>query len=187
MQTPQPNPDSGRCVQCGEQLENRTKGRRKRYCSDACRHRAWEIRQAAKQGAVAQEVIELPPIIKEAPYSVERIIEFLREKPQRLADIVQELPYRREALHILRQAENRLVWKLREEDEQLEEILDQVLEDESGFKVIKNEGGPEFSFPVQTFHYRGRDWDLPVAWNYKTKKRWVNHLLDGDEQSPGTN
>ena len=64
-------PHSTACERCGEPVCQPTgSGRRRRWCSDACRRRGWEERQAAQRGAIAVRQIPVQPSLSEC---VERV------------------------------------------------------------------------------------------------------------------
>ncbi len=46
------------CLACGAEVAVPQRGRVPRWCSSACRHRAWATRTAADAGLVAKEVVE---------------------------------------------------------------------------------------------------------------------------------
>ncbi|MDQ1749308.1 MAG: hypothetical protein QOE71_364 [Pseudonocardiales bacterium] len=46
------------CGWCGEEFAWGRVGRRPKWCSESCRHRAWEQRRAAESGRSAVEVVE---------------------------------------------------------------------------------------------------------------------------------
>ena len=48
------------CGWCGTSIKVARVGRMPKWCSPACRHRAWEQRRAAESGLVAVEVIDRP-------------------------------------------------------------------------------------------------------------------------------
>lgn len=48
------------CGWCGTSIKVARVGRMPKWCSSACRHRAWEQRRAADSGLVAVEVIDRP-------------------------------------------------------------------------------------------------------------------------------
>ena len=48
------------CGWCGTSIKVARVGRMPKWCSPACRHRAWEQRRAADSGLVAVEVIDRP-------------------------------------------------------------------------------------------------------------------------------
>jgi len=55
--------DERTCPRCGEPFyvsSTARRGRRQRWCSQACRRAAYEERRAAKNGAIAIEYIEKP-------------------------------------------------------------------------------------------------------------------------------
>jgi len=70
------------CGWCDGQITVATVGRTPRWCSAACRHRAWETSRAAARGAVAVRVVdraievEVPvPVVQriEVPHTPERL------------------------------------------------------------------------------------------------------------------
>lgn len=96
------------CLECGTELTYRGKGRRPRYCSNTCRHRAWERRRAAADGTVAKEVVELPALPMEPAYTRRGVLTWLRDNPGRLASAVAALPDTEESARILDTARTRL-------------------------------------------------------------------------------
>lgn len=48
------------CGWCGTSIKVARVGRLPKWCSPACRHRAWEQRRAAESGLVAVEVVDRP-------------------------------------------------------------------------------------------------------------------------------
>lgn len=60
------------CGWCERLIALRSTGRMPRWCSDTCRHRAWEQRRAAASGRTAVEIIER--IVE-----VEKPVEVVRE------------------------------------------------------------------------------------------------------------
>ena len=65
-----------RCAWCGKPIAVKQRGRRPKWCSSSCRHRAWEQRRAAASGPSAVEVVERV---------IERVIERERVVEVRLA------------------------------------------------------------------------------------------------------
>jgi len=47
-----------RCAWCSKPIAVKERGRRPKWCSSSCRHRAWEQRRAAASGRTAVEVVE---------------------------------------------------------------------------------------------------------------------------------
>lgn len=74
------------CVACGKEMTYKGRGRRPQYCSDACRHRGWARREAAKEGTIASQVVELPAL---ATTSYERgsVARWLARDPDRVVDV----------------------------------------------------------------------------------------------------
>lgn len=96
------------CLECGTELTYKGKGRRPRYCSNTCRHRAWERRRAAADGTVAKEVVELPALPMDPAYTRRGVLTWLRDNPGRLASAVAALPDTEESARILDTARARL-------------------------------------------------------------------------------
>lgn len=96
------------CLECGAELTYKGKGRRPRYSSNTCRHRAWERRRAAADGTVAKEVVELPALPMEPTYTRRGVLTWLRDNPGRLASAVAALPDTEESVRILDAARSRL-------------------------------------------------------------------------------
>jgi hypothetical protein len=51
-------PTSLQCARCGTAITVKARGRTPKWCSDTCRHRAWEQTRAAESGLAAVTVIE---------------------------------------------------------------------------------------------------------------------------------
>ncbi len=51
-------PSSLECARCGNPITVKARGRTPKWCSETCRHRAWEQARAAASGQAAVEVIE---------------------------------------------------------------------------------------------------------------------------------
>ncbi|MDN6513302.1 hypothetical protein ACTXOW_14725 [Corynebacterium variabile] len=96
------------CLECGTELTYTGRGRRPRYCSSSCRHRAWERRRAADDGVIASRVVELPALPMEPTYTRTGVIEWLRGNPRRLADVAGALPDSEDAARMLDTARRRL-------------------------------------------------------------------------------
>lgn len=96
------------CLECGTELIYNGRGRRPRYCSSSCRHRAWERRRAAADGVIASQVVELPALPMEPTYTRTGVIGWLRDSPRRLADVVAALPETEESARLLNTARSRL-------------------------------------------------------------------------------
>jgi hypothetical protein len=59
----EPRPDPGRCLWCGRELPATPRiGRRRRYCAQACRQRAYENRNALERGGLPPDVVVLSPL-----------------------------------------------------------------------------------------------------------------------------
>lgn len=99
------------CLECGAPLVYRGSGRRPRYCSSSCRHRAWERRRAAAEGLTATEVVELPPRPTRTTYTRAGVIGWLQDRPRRFAEVVAALPDTAESVRQLDAARRRL-WNL---------------------------------------------------------------------------
>lgn len=103
-----PNDPGLVCIECGEALEYKGRGRRPRYCSSSCRHRGWERRRAAAEGVVGTQVVELQALPMPPTYTRSGVIEWLEGKPRRLADVVAALPQTDESAEIVATALRRL-------------------------------------------------------------------------------
>ena len=90
-ENPEPTPGA-ECLECQAPLSYVGHGRRPRYCSNTCRHRAWERRRAAADGTVATRVIELPRPPAKAPLDRDTVAAWLTERPGRLAAVLAALP-----------------------------------------------------------------------------------------------
>lgn len=74
------------CVACGTPIEYKGRGRRPHYCSNACRHTAWARRQAAAEGLIASQVVELPsPAVQH--YDDESVARWLARDAQRIVRV----------------------------------------------------------------------------------------------------
>lgn len=74
------------CVACGNTIEYKGRGRRPHYCSNACRHTAWARRQAAAEGLIASQVVELPsPAVQH--YDDESVARWLARDAQRIVRV----------------------------------------------------------------------------------------------------
>jgi hypothetical protein len=51
-------PASLECAWCGTGITVKTRGRTPKWCSNTCRHRAWEQTRAAQSGRAAVEIVE---------------------------------------------------------------------------------------------------------------------------------
>lgn len=110
------------CLECGAELIYTGRGRRRRYCSSSCRHRAWERRRAADDGVIASRVVELPALPKEPTYTRTGVIEWLCGNPRRFADVAGALPDGEDAARMLDTARRRLCdHGVRTEEERIEE------------------------------------------------------------------
>ena len=78
------------CERCGELVCQPTgSGRRRRWCSDGCRRRGWEERQAAERGAIAVRKVPVQPTLSEcvervadSPAAVRHLLRALRDKAE---------------------------------------------------------------------------------------------------------
>lgn len=75
------------CIECGQPLAYSGRGRRPRYCSSSCRHRAWEARRAAAEGKIAHQIITT-----DAPITTQTVAEWIADDPSRLARILAHIP-----------------------------------------------------------------------------------------------
>lgn len=57
-------PNSITCPWCGTTILVKARGRTPKWCSDTCRHRAWEQKRAAASGRSAVQVVERPVVIQ---------------------------------------------------------------------------------------------------------------------------
>lgn len=81
-----PPPVASTCVACGNPIEYKGRGRRPHYCSNACRHTAWARRQAAAEGLIASQVVELPsPAVQH--YDDESVARWLARDAQRIVRV----------------------------------------------------------------------------------------------------
>lgn len=78
------------CERCAEPVcQPIGSGRRRRWCSDACRRRGWEERQAAERGAIAVRKVPVQPSLSEcvervadSPAAVRHLLQALRGKAE---------------------------------------------------------------------------------------------------------
>ena len=96
------------CMECGAPLVYRGSGRRPRYCSSSCRHRAWERRRAAAEGLIAKEIVELPARPTKTTYTRAGVVAWLQDHPRRFAEVVAALPDTAESVRQLDAARRRL-------------------------------------------------------------------------------
>lgn len=59
-------PEATSCAWCGRTFEVAQRGRLPRWCSDACRHRAWEQARATASGRSAVEFVERVVTVEKA-------------------------------------------------------------------------------------------------------------------------
>lgn len=90
-ENPDPTPGT-ECLECQAPLTYIGYGRRPRYCSNTCRHRAWERRRAAADGTIATRVVELARPPAKAPLDRDTVAAWLTERPGRLAAVLAALP-----------------------------------------------------------------------------------------------
>lgn len=57
-------PASITCPWCGTTIPTKTRGRTPKWCSNTCRHRAWEQQRAAQSGRSAVEIVEQPIVVE---------------------------------------------------------------------------------------------------------------------------
>lgn len=106
-ENPGPTPGA-ECLECQAPLSYIGYGRRPRYCSNTCRHRAWERRRAAADGTIATRVVELPRPPAKAPLNRDTVAAWLTERPGRLAAVLAALPGEHEPEKALCAALNRV-------------------------------------------------------------------------------
>lgn len=88
------------CGWCGTDVSVPARGRVPKWCSNSCRHRAWEQRRAADSGLAAVEVVDRP---------VEVMVEKKTVVERRVTVPVRQSPHsRREWIDVL----DRLTWAL---------------------------------------------------------------------------
>ena len=63
MNAPEPpgrkrRPTSLECAWCGQPVAVKARGRTPKWCSQVCRHRAWEQTRAAESGRAAVQIVE---------------------------------------------------------------------------------------------------------------------------------
>jgi hypothetical protein len=81
------------CGWCGRSIELRTTGRIPKWCSEVCRHRAWEQRRAVASGRSAVEVVDRVITVEvEKPVQVVKHVEVpIAPKRGDWADLLVEL------------------------------------------------------------------------------------------------
>jgi DNA-directed RNA polymerase subunit RPC12/RpoP len=57
-------PDTITCPWCGTTIPVKARGRTPKWCSDTCRHRAWEQQRAADSGRSAVQIVERPVVVQ---------------------------------------------------------------------------------------------------------------------------
>ncbi|WP_143341806.1 hypothetical protein [Corynebacterium dentalis] len=82
-----PKKKAARCAECGNPVHYEGRGRRPKYCSSSCRHRAWETRRAASQGKVAREIVETVVEV-ETPINADTVAHWLDGHPRRLSAVI---------------------------------------------------------------------------------------------------
>jgi hypothetical protein len=80
----QQRPEAITCPWCGKTARVKARGRTPTWCSDGCRHRAWEQSRAAASGRSAVQIVERPTVL-------ERTTRFLVPKPSRSAEWAETL------------------------------------------------------------------------------------------------
>ena len=91
----------GTCLRCGTPWVGRPSGRRRKWCSQACRRAAYEERRAAAAGAIAVREVEVATVndhdlstcvknVADSPTAVKRLLRSLGES-SRLGDVATEL------------------------------------------------------------------------------------------------
>ena len=100
METP-PETTPLHCVECGMRLFYAGVGRKPRYCSQTCRSRAWEKRRAARDGLIAQEVVERPVEVYK-PIDAEQVAQWLSGHPRRLSAVLKMMEWTDEHLEAFR-------------------------------------------------------------------------------------
>lgn len=100
METP-PETTALHCVECGMRLFYAGVGRKPRYCSQTCRSRAWEKRRAARDGLIAQEVVERPVEVYK-PIDAEQVTQWLSGHPRRLSTVLKLMEWTDEHLAAFR-------------------------------------------------------------------------------------
>lgn len=117
------------CVECGMRLFYAGVGRKPRYCSQTCRSRAWEKRRAARDGLIAQEVVERPVEVYK-PIDAEQVTQWLSGHPRRLSTVLKLLEWTDEHLEAFRtgleQSAEGLSLIPTEEKEQLESAMQEA-------------------------------------------------------------
>ncbi len=100
METP-PDTTPLHCIECGVRLFYAGVGRKPRYCSQTCRSRAWEKRRAARDGLIAQEVVERPVEVYK-PIDAEQVTQWLSGHPRRLSAVLKMMEWTDEHLEAFR-------------------------------------------------------------------------------------
>ena len=57
-------PDTITCAWCGTTIAVKARGRTPKWCSDTCRHRAWEQQRAADSGRSAVQIVERRVVVQ---------------------------------------------------------------------------------------------------------------------------
>lgn len=66
-------PKTVKCGWCGAVVPVRAHGRVPTWCSDACRHRAWEQRRAADSGLAAVRIVDRPVEVLRTVTKIEEV------------------------------------------------------------------------------------------------------------------
>lgn len=82
-----PKKKAAHCAECGNPVHYEGRGRRPKYCSSSCRHRAWETRRAASQGKVARDIVETVVEV-ETPINADNVAHWLDGHPRRLSAVI---------------------------------------------------------------------------------------------------
>lgn len=173
-----------RCLVCDRELVYAGSGRRPRYCSSACRHRAWELRRAADSGLVDRQAVEMPTVVvsHDRPYSRQGVAAWLMEHPERLANVLQELPATEQTMASLKLATARLLSNLRIESKgwKSENATPPVLEVEELSGVIDPDS-PELASKdsgLTVVAYNGRQFVLPSGMSRQKRRAWLKKNAD---------
>lgn len=175
----EPKQEIRRCLVCNSELVYSGSGRRPRYCSSACRHRAWEIRRAADAGLVDRQAVEMPTVTveKERPYSRSGVADWLMEHPDRMANVLQELPNSEQVVTALKLAILRIQGNLKVESMgwKSENATPPVLEVEELSGVVDPDS-PELALKdsnLTVVAYNDRKFILPAGMSRQKRRAWL--------------
>jgi hypothetical protein len=84
-------PRSLECARCGNPITVKARGRRPKWCSDTCRHRAWEQARAAESGLAAVQVVERVVTVEKTVKVADKRLPRGREWADQLASLTRQV------------------------------------------------------------------------------------------------